>query len=253
MVSIGDEIGDREIVRELTPGVSWLATETSGGREVVIKRLEEDCLSSGKLHPAIAQRLGRVRELPEKSVANLHGVERDGALTYLVWDWAAGENWAQYVKRRDLDHDQRLRLARELVLAVQSLHLAGIVHGAIHGGNVIVDRGERIWLIDVSPLLWMDEQADVRAVLALLGELFEGEGDIASALKDADAAQMTLAGILELISAPDDERADPQPEQRTRSLGLAVLTILLGIATTLVVWRFVANSSEPPVQAATTR
>src|ERR671912_347757 len=50
-----------------------------GGRGVVLKPLESDCVLKGKgtLHPSIKERLSRVRELALAGVANLYGVERD--------------------------------------------------------------------------------------------------------------------------------------------------------------------------------
>src|SRR5687767_16037968 len=52
-----------------------------GGRGVVLKPLEGDCVLKGKatLHPSIKERLSRVRELALAGVANLYGVERDRA------------------------------------------------------------------------------------------------------------------------------------------------------------------------------
>jgi tRNA A-37 threonylcarbamoyl transferase component Bud32 len=93
-----------------------------------------------------------VRELPVKCVANLIGVERDDAgVPQLVWEFVPGVPLADV---RDADW---LRLSREVVLAVQSLHAAGIVHGAIHAGNVILDDADGdVRLTHVSPLLYND-------------------------------------------------------------------------------------------------
>src|SRR5258708_16817596 len=105
--------------------------------------LDRDCLvrppPNPKLHPNIRDRLARVRELAHGRVANLHGVEHDQGLVYLVWEYVAGltlEDWAldPAVQPRDL-----LLTARELILTLESLHARGIVHGSIHGRNVIVD------------------------------------------------------------------------------------------------------------------
>src|SRR3982751_1045875 len=48
-----------------------------GGRSVVLKPLDRDCLLPSGLHPSIKERLARVRELALGSVANLYGVERE--------------------------------------------------------------------------------------------------------------------------------------------------------------------------------
>src|SRR5687768_5806805 len=59
-------------------GPSYLAAGP-GGRGVVLKPLDRDCLLKNGLHPSIRERLARVRELALAGVANLYGVERDPA------------------------------------------------------------------------------------------------------------------------------------------------------------------------------
>ena len=59
----------------LTEGVSFLA-EGEGGRLVVLKRVDDDCMLGKGLHPSIVDRLGRVREVAHPGVANLIGVEK---------------------------------------------------------------------------------------------------------------------------------------------------------------------------------
>jgi hypothetical protein len=164
----GDELGAWQIVRELTPSRSWLARRASSenGPMAVLKLLEDDCLLDGQLHPSIRQRLKVVRELPEKALASLHGVERERGLAFMVWDYVPGRTLLEAASLQG-----REDLARHLVLAVQSLHAAGIVHGAIHARNVIVDPDGKMWLTHVSPLLYSDERDDLAAVAMLLQEL----------------------------------------------------------------------------------
>src|SRR3954471_3414552 len=72
-----------------------------GGRSVVLKPLDRDCLLPSGLHPSIKERLSRVRELALGSVANLYGVEREsrdpaknGAASnqaWLIWEYVRGQ------------------------------------------------------------------------------------------------------------------------------------------------------------------
>src|SRR5689334_14602195 len=141
-------------------------TITRAGRKIVLKKLDDDCLLDGQLHPSIKLRLERVRELPVRCVANFLGVERDDAgIAHMVWEFVPGTALAD-VKSADW-----LKLSREVVLAVQSLHAAGIVHGAIHGGNVILDDTADIRLTHVSPLLYTDPDHDAADVIAMLDAL----------------------------------------------------------------------------------
>jgi hypothetical protein len=62
-------------------------------------------------------------------------------------------------------------MARELMLSVDQLHMQGLVHGAIVGGNVIVGQDGGLKLTHVSPLLYTDLNADVESVVGLLLEV----------------------------------------------------------------------------------
>src|SRR6266576_985675 len=109
------EIGGYRVLRTLVVDQSWLGS-APGGRRVVLKTLDEDCLWKGQLHPNIKDRLGRVRELAHSGVANLYGVERDGGLTYLVWEYVPGSTLAERAESQAFGQRDLLVLAREVVL-----------------------------------------------------------------------------------------------------------------------------------------
>jgi serine/threonine protein kinase len=131
------------------------------------KRLDDDCLLDRQLHPSIAERLNRVRELPVSNVANFHGVEVDADGVWLVWQYIEGVTLEQHLSTPRPQAD-RAALARELRLAVAALHAHGIVHGAIHARNVIVDPKGALFLTHISPLLFSDPADDDRAVNGLI-------------------------------------------------------------------------------------
>lgn len=223
-----------------------------GGRRVVLKKLDDDCLLDGQLHPSIKLRLERVRELPVPAVANLLGVERDRAdVAHLVWEHVAGTPLA------DLRSTNWLTLSREVVLAVQSLHAAGIVHGAIHGGNVIVDDAGQVRLTHVSPLLYTDVDHDAADVCAMLDALVSERAPqtpLAATLAEAAAQpRITLSELYARLAEVDvdpltDAAAAPprQRSPRTRYLVAAALVALIGVAMSLAIyWRLTASESQP--------
>ena len=62
-----------------------------------------------------------------------------------------------------------LRIARELVLTIESLHAAGVVHGSLKPSNVIIDQVEaRLRVTHVSPLLHDDPQKDTDAIVQMM-------------------------------------------------------------------------------------
>ncbi|MGB7160512.1 MAG: serine/threonine-protein kinase, partial [Tepidisphaeraceae bacterium] len=204
-------MGSYAIERELAPQRTYLAT-TSGEREVVLKMLGPECLLDGQLHPSVRERLARVRELAEKGVANLHGVERDGVHTFLVWDYVAGRTFAD-ASAAELPYREFLQLARELVLLVESLHTSGIVHGAISAGNVIVDANRRLRLTHISPLLYTDPRHDAHAVTELLDKAIaarrESELPLGRALASAREENASLRQLSGLLASVSDVRENP--------------------------------------------
>jgi hypothetical protein len=229
------------------------AAITRGGRRVVLKRLDDDCLLDGQLHPSIKLRLERVRELPVRCIANFLGVERDDAgIAQMAWEFVPGTPLAE-VETRDW-----FKLVREVILAVESLHVAGIVHGAIHERNVIVDDAGEVRLTHVSPLLYGDPDQDAADVIAMLEALVaERQPDSALAAMLADAAheQLSLRQLYERLAEVntwpaandgEDEAAERKRHPRARYLAAAALIALIGGAMSLAIyWRLTAAESQP--------
>jgi hypothetical protein len=158
------------IEQELNPTQTYLAT-ASNGRRVVLKRLDEDCLLKGQLHPLIRDRLARVRELAHLGVANLCAVERCGEFAFMVWEYVEGQTLADYIAAHGGKCGIPRALGYELAVCVESLHALGIVHGAVHDRNIIITPSGAIRLTHVSPLLYNDLSVDVEATLYWLGEM----------------------------------------------------------------------------------
>lgn len=197
MVEAGGEDNQREIERELAPGRTWLVRDRAGHRRFVYKRLADDCLKGDQLHPSIKLRLTRLRELPLGCFVNLMGVERDAHHgVVLVSEYVDG------LPFESLPLVDQIRLKRELQQAVAAMHQLGMVHGAIHGQNVIVDAGGKLWLIDPSPLLHDDPAVDRRAIerLAAVNHETKAARDPgATARADRVSRQRTLIAAVAIV------------------------------------------------------
>ncbi len=238
-----------------------------GGRRVVLKSLDEDCLWKGQLHPNVRDRLARVRELAHAGVANLYGVERDGGLTYLVWEYVTGRTLADRAgSAASCPPRDFLLLARETVLSVEMLHARGIVHGAVKSSNVIATADGRAVLTHVSPLLYTDPAEDVSAVQAMLRELLDARGEAGSSLgrlldevETADAPLRRLAGRLGALLESRDaagaangtvdeaDRVEARALRRRAVVG-AGATALVGLIAFVGLRQYAnARAPKPPV------
>ena len=225
-----------------------------GGRGVVVKRMEDDCLLKGQLHPSVKERLARVREIAHGGVANLFCVERDGGAAWLVWEYVEGKPFDAYAADPDRTLRELAAAGRELALAVDLLHMQGIVHGAVHGGNVIVSPGGAVKLTHVSPLLYTDPAQDAEAVAAMLEAavaLRGGENSslgwlLARARQEQPGLRPLAARLAALIESRELEDVggtttgeDHRP--RRRALYGAAIVALLGIGAGIVAWRLAVS------------
>jgi hypothetical protein len=231
---------------ELAAGVTYLAVGP-GNRKVVFKRLDEDCLLGKALHPSIAERLNRVRELAHLAVANLHGVVRDGTDAFLVWEYIPGSTLDDWTSS-ERSARELLVLAGEIILHVESLHMQGIVHGSVVGGNVIVGPDGSVRLTHISPLLYSEPVADIEAVVVLLRGVADRSPPRHESLQTllAEAAETgmnlrtlgTRVAVL-LESGGKPPAAEPAPEKRLRVRTVIEILVVaaLGLAVGWGVWR----------------
>jgi serine/threonine protein kinase len=253
------KIGAYRVVRSLARQKSFVADDEAG-RRVVLKLLDPDCLLDEQLHPSIHDRLARVRELAQANVANLYGVERDLDVVYMVWEYVDAVSFVEYASSPDLSDADLIKLMRELALAIESLHARGIVHGAIHDGNVFVDSDGKIRLSDISPLLYHDPAVDERAVIELLRDAARARTPmsdaILQALESLDAQQTNLRELTDTLAAlakPDDPgriAIDERPGRlRLRTIVMALALAVVGIASVFIVRSYVQTQirkSSPP-------
>ena len=253
-VSLPVEICGCCIDRVLTDDRSFLAVGP-GGRNVVLKVIDPDCLLRGSLHPSVRDRLSRVRELAHRSVANLFGVERDGDVAYLMWEYVEGIAFDTYAAANRTPREVAVA-ARDMVMALDLLHMQGIVHGALIGSNVIVASAGGVRLTHISPLLYTDPAVDIECVWNLLELAVEQLGEqgtaLATAVSEGREQGMTLRQLATRLGTLIDMRearktAEPEPEAvpspnpRRRAIFGAAITALLGIATAWGVWHGIAG------------
>ncbi|MBC7783962.1 MAG: hypothetical protein H7144_08980 [Burkholderiales bacterium] len=141
----------------LRPGMTTLAVDAAGAR-VVLKRLPDDCVWRGQLHPSVKQRLERLRELPSTAFAQLIGVEQHAEGMVIVSRYVEG------LKLDEVPIEGKPAVLDELWRVTTSVHRLGMVHGAISAGNVIIDKAGAVHLIDPSPLLHDDPAIDLAAL-----------------------------------------------------------------------------------------
>ena len=180
-------------------------------RRTILKPLDEDCLLDGELHPSIALRLNRVREIPSTVVANLYGVEPIDGRPHLVWEYVPGRTLESVMD--SMSAKELVAIRSELLVALHAMHSLGLVHGAVHPRNVIIAPDGEVKLTHVSALLYTDPREDLAAVETM----FDALG-------------------LESASANEDGRESSDPIVR-RAVVAAGAALVAGVAAAgLIIW-----------------
>ncbi len=228
-VATAGEIAGCAIVGELSDSKGYLG-ELPGGRRVVLKLLDPDCIQDRRLHPLVRDRLNRVRELATRTVANLRAVERHEERVFLVWDYVDGHTLEEW-NATNPSEEHRKVIGRNLIRAVEAMHVRSLVHGALHGGNVIVAGNHDVQLTHVSPLLYDDPREDVKDVIALLDELLKP-----AVFGPSDGQEISLRDLSTRLAALGHEETAESPvaaiedkRLKRHALWVALAAIVIGL------------------------
>lgn len=177
--------GSLVLVEQLGAGASgevWRAWDTGLQREVALKfplTRDEPLPVSGEASPLLAEArvLARLRH---PAIVTVYGIaEHDGRVG--MWmELLDGETLAAAIERGGpLAPAQVARIGRELALALDAVHEAGLVHRDVKPANVVLERGGRVVLTDFGlgrPLGGAGEPGRTAGTpLFMAPELFAGE------------------------------------------------------------------------------
>jgi len=250
------------LVRWLKAPVTALCVNETG-KLLVLKRLDASCMLEGDLHPDIRQRLARIRELAHGRVAMLISVERDvDGRVFAVWGYEPGERLTDYCSAPERDLRHAARTLRELVLALEAMHDQGIIHGALHDGNVLVDADGRVKLLDVSPLLFSEDTEDLAALRAMLSQVIHRRGDHNTRIGKLLLERIEQKADLRTLSATMSHAADDlavAPGRRTlaeeelrirrQARRWALACVLISAALAGLIWLYATSGEVRAPQA----
>jgi hypothetical protein len=177
-------------------------------------------------------------------MANLHGAEREGERAFLVWEFVEGITLEEFLAEYEPERKRLAEMAMQIVAHVEALHALGIVHGAIHARNVILEPNGDVKLTHVSPLLYHEEIVDVEALKEMMGEMGFEVSSEQSSLKD-------LVVLIRPNETQIDERdSAPEGEHLRRwSLIGAIVAAVIGAGVAWMMWRNAVNQPREAARA----
>ena len=167
----GSRIGPYRLVRHLGEGGMaevWMAQRDDGAfqRTVAIKLLFRNAGSSER--DSFAQRFARERDilasLDHPHIAGLHdaGVTPSGQ-PWLALEYIEGETLTRWCDTQRLGIEARVRLFRQVLMAVQHAHANLVIHRDLKPGNILVTAQGEVRLLDFGIAKLMEPEGGPQA------------------------------------------------------------------------------------------
>jgi hypothetical protein len=142
----------------------WRAIDTVLRRPVaVVIRQPGGEAAAGMLTAALA-----LSRLVHPHMVSVYDAIDEGDRAYLVREWVPGVALRDILRQAPLDSERATLVTHAISEAVAALHSAGIVHGNIHPGTILIADDGRVVLADAHADNQADGESDIRAVGAVL-------------------------------------------------------------------------------------
>jgi serine/threonine-protein kinase len=146
----GDQIDSYRIEAQVSQSriaTVYRATDLRDGRKVALKVPDPEM----ETDPILLERFRRAATIGEK--LGHHGVMRvfdeiERSRVYMVMEWCEGEPLRQIIDAGPVAQERAIRIATSVLEALQYLHDNGVVHRALTPDSIMVDKHDKIKLID---------------------------------------------------------------------------------------------------------
>jgi eukaryotic-like serine/threonine-protein kinase len=148
---IHKQIGQYQIVSLLGKGGMgevYLAEDTKLGRNVALKFISAEFVGDSWARRRLFKEAQAVAQLDHPNICNVYGIEEHGEHVFIVMQYVEGETLGDLIKRKALQPDQLLGLARQIVSALREAHAHGIIHRDIKPKNIMVTLNNQVKVLD---------------------------------------------------------------------------------------------------------
>jgi tetratricopeptide (TPR) repeat protein len=143
-------------------GVVWKAVQESTNRTVALKVMRGADLRAARARRRFEREIDLATRLRHPGIARVLDSGRTDGVPWLAREWVDGETLDVHVNRQDPARPERLRLFRELCVAVAHAHRSGVLHRDLKPENVLVDATGRVRVLDFGTAVGLDGPATDR-------------------------------------------------------------------------------------------
>ena len=140
----GTRLGPYEILSAIGAGGMgevYKATDTRLNRTVAIKVLPTHFSADPEMKQRFEREAQTVAGLNHRHICTLHDVGEQAGVNFLVMECLEGETLAARIARGPMPIDEALRVASEIIDALDKAHRQGVIHRDLKPANVMLTKG----------------------------------------------------------------------------------------------------------------
>ena len=143
-------------------GAVWRARDTKLGRDVAIKVLPAEFASEGERLKRFEREARMLAALNHPNICAIYGLEEADGFPHLVLECVEGETLAERLAAGALPASEALSICRQIALALEAAHEAGVIHRDLKPGNVKIRPDGSVKVLDFGLAKFVESEPDSR-------------------------------------------------------------------------------------------
>ena len=186
----GTRIGPYEVtvlIGEGGMGKVYQATDTNLKRTVALKVLPDAVAADLDRLARFQREAEMLARLNHPHVAQIHGLEKDAAMTALVMEFVEGPTLADRIANGPIPVDEATLIAKQIADALEAAHEQGIVHRDLKPANIKIRPDDTVKVLDFGLAKALDPAQ---------GSGLRAQGELSNSPTITSPAMMTGAGMV---------------------------------------------------------
>jgi serine/threonine protein kinase/tetratricopeptide (TPR) repeat protein len=125
-------------------GAVWKAQDTVLGRPASVKILRPEVTADTAQRELVTSEARAAAKLDHPAIAKIYELDRIDEDMFIAFEYVEGQPLHRLVRDKPLGRDWFLRIAEPLADALHTAHAVNVVHGNLHGWDVLVAEDGRV-------------------------------------------------------------------------------------------------------------
>jgi WD40 repeat protein len=192
-----------EVVGRGGMGVVLKAYDQKLQRVVAVKVLAPALASNGTARQRFVREAQAAAAVAHDNVIDIHAVEDQGPVPYLVMQFIDGINLDEKIRREGVPPVQEiLRIAMQAALGLAAAHKQGLIHRDVKPGNIMLENGiQRVRLTDFGLARAVDDASLTQSGVVAGTPMFMSPEQARGEALDARSDLFSLGSVLYLMCA----------------------------------------------------